>query len=246
MSGHSKWHNIQAKKGKADAARGRVFTKIGREIAVAAKMGSDPNVNSKLADAIAKAKAANMPNDNIIRSIKKAAGELSSTNYEVLTYEGYGAGGSAVIVETLTDNKNRTVGDVRHVFDKCGGAMGATGCVAFMFDRKGVLVVERTPSLTEDDMMEIAIEAGADDVATEDDAFIVYTTPSDFSAVRKALEEKNLSFLEAEVQMVPQNKVELSEEDTAKFMKMVDLLEDLDDVQEVWHNVVLPEEEDED
>ena len=246
MSGHSKWHNIQAKKGKADAARGRIFTKIGREIAVAAKMGSDPNVNSKLADAIAKAKAANMPNDNIIRSIKKAAGELSSTNYEVLTYEGYGAGGSAVIVETLTDNKNRTVGDVRHVFDKCGGAMGATGCVAFMFDRKGVLVVERTPSLTEDDMMEIAIEAGADDVATEDDAFIVYTTPSDFSAVRKALEEKNLSFLEAEVQMVPQNKVELSEEDTAKFMKMVDLLEDLDDVQEVWHNVVLPEEEDED
>ncbi len=246
MSGHSKWHNIQAKKGKADAARGRIFTKIGREIAVAAKMGSDPNVNSKLADAIAKAKAANMPNDNIIRSIKKAAGELSSTNYEVLTYEGYGAGGSAVIVETLTDNKNRTVGDVRHVFDKCGGAMGATGCVAFMFDRKGVLVVERTPNLTEDDMMEIAIEAGADDVATEDDAFIVYTTPSDFSAVRKALEEKNLSFLEAEVQMVPQNKVELSEEDTAKFMKMVDLLEDLDDVQEVWHNVVLPEEEDED
>lgn len=246
MSGHSKWHNIQAKKGKADAARGRIFTKIGREIAVAAKMGSDPNVNSKLADAIAKAKAANMPNDNIIRSIKKAAGELSSTNYEVLTYEGYGAGGSAVIVETLTDNKNRTVGDVRHVFDKCGGAMGATGCVAFMFDRKGVLVVERTPNLTEDDMMEIAIEAGADDVVTEDDAFIVYTTPSDFSAVRKALEEKNLSFLEAEVQMVPQNKVELSEEDTAKFMKMVDLLEDLDDVQEVWHNVVLPEEEDED
>ena len=246
MSGHSKWHNIQAKKGKADAARGRIFTKIGREIAVAAKMGSDPNVNSKLADAIAKAKAANMPNDNIIRSIKKAAGELSSTNYEVLTYEGYGAGGSAVIVETLTDNKNRTVGDVRHVFDKCGGAMGATGCVAFMFDRKGVLVVERTPNLTEDDMMEIAIEAGADDVATEDDAFIVYTTPSDFSAVRKALEEKNLSFLEAEVQMVPQNKVELSEDDTAKFMKMVDLLEDLDDVQEVWHNVVLPEEEDED
>ena len=138
------------------------------------------------------------------------------------------------------------MGDVRHVFDKCGGAMGATGCVAFMFDRKGVLVVERTPNLTEDDMMEIAIEAGADDVATEDDAFIVYTTPSDFSAVRKALEEKNLSFLEAEVQMVPQNKVELSEEDTAKFMKMVDLLEDLDDVQEVWHNVVLPEEEDED
>ncbi len=245
MSGHSKWHNIQAKKGKADAARGRIFTKIGREIAVAAKQGSDPNLNSKLADAIAKAKAANMPNDNIIRSIKKASGELSATNYESLTYEGYGAGGSAVIVETLTDNKNRTAGDVRHVFDKCGGAMGTTGCVGFMFDRKGVIVVERTATLTEDDMMELAIECGADDVVTEEDAFVVYTNPNDFSEVRKALEEKNLTFLEAAIQQVPQNKTELSPEDTAKFIKMVDLLEDLDDVQEVWHNVVLPEEDDE-
>ncbi|MBE7090451.1 MAG: YebC/PmpR family DNA-binding transcriptional regulator [Clostridiales bacterium] len=245
MSGHSKWHNIQAKKGKADAARGRIFTKIGREIAVAAKQGSDPNLNSKLADAIAKAKAANMPNDNIIRSIKKASGELSATNYESLTYEGYGAGGSAVIVETLTDNKNRTAGDVRHVFDKCGGAMGTTGCVGFMFDRKGVIVIERTATLTEDDMMELAIECGADDVVTEEDAFVVYTNPNDFSEVRKALEEKNLTFLEAAIQQVPQNKTELSPEDTAKFIKMVDLLEDLDDVQEVWHNVVLPEEEDE-
>ena len=246
MSGHSKWHNIQAKKGKADAARGRIFTKIGREIAVAAKLGSDPALNSKLADAIAKAKAANMPNDNIIRSIKKASGELSSTNYEVLTYEGYGVGGSAVIVETLTDNKNRTVGEVRHLFDKGGGAMGATGCVSFMFDKKGVIVVERTATLTEDAMMEMAIECGADDVVTEDDVFVVYTTPADFSEVRKALEAQNLVFLEASVQMVPQNKVELSEEDTAKFLKMIDLLEDNDDVQEVWHNVILPEEEDED
>ncbi len=245
MSGHSKWHNIQAKKGKADAARGRIFTKIGREIAVAAKQGSDPNLNSKLADAIAKAKAANMPNDNIVRSIKKASGELSATNYEALTYEGYGAGGSAVIVETLTDNKNRTAGDVRHVFDKCGGAMGTTGCVGFMFDRKGVIVIERTATLTEDDMMELAIECGADDVVTEEDAFVVYTNPNDFSEVRKALEEKNLTFLEAAIQQVPQNKTELSPEDTAKFIKMVDLLEDLDDVQEVWHNVVLPEEDDE-
>ena len=245
MSGHSKWHNIQAKKGKADAARGRIFTKIGREIAVAAKQGSDPNLNSKLADAIAKAKAANMPNDNIVRSIKKASGELSATNYESLTYEGYGAGGSAVIVETLTDNKNRTAGDVRHVFDKCGGAMGTTGCVSFMFDRKGVIVVERTATLTEDDMMELAIDCGADDVVTEEDAFVVYTNPNDFSEVRKALEEKNLTFLEAAIQQVPQNKTELSPEDTAKFIKMVDLLEDLDDVQEVWHNVVLPEEDDE-
>ncbi|MBR2616835.1 MAG: YebC/PmpR family DNA-binding transcriptional regulator, partial [Clostridia bacterium] len=221
MSGHSKWHNIQAKKGKADAARGRIFTKIGREIAVAAKQGSDPNLNSKLADAIAKAKAANMPNDNIVRSIKKASGELSATNYESLTYEGYGAGGSAVIVETLTDNKNRTAGDVRHVFDKCGGAMGTTGCVSFMFDRKGVIVVERTATLTEDDMMELAIDCGADDVITEEDAFVVYTNPNDFSEVRKALEEKNLTFLEAAIQQVPQNKTELSPEDTAKFIKMV-------------------------
>ena len=244
MSGHSKWANIKNKKAKTDAVRGRVFTKIGREIAVAAKQGSDPSTNSKLADVIAKAKAANMPNDNIMRSIKKAAGELSGVNYESLTYEGYGPGGSAIIVTTLTDNKNRTVGDVRHAFDKHGGQMGNTGCVSFTFDNKGVIVVERTVEMTEDKMMELAIEAGADDVVTEEDSFVIYTAPNDFSAVRTYLENAGVTFIEAEVSMIPQNKITLDEANLVKFNKLVDMLEDLDDVQEVYHNVDLPDDED--
>ena len=245
MSGHSKWANIKNKKAKTDAVRGRVFTKIGREIAVAAKQGSDPSTNSKLADVIAKAKAANMPNDNIMRSIKKAAGELSGVNYESLTYEGYGPGGSAIIVTTLTDNKNRTVGDVRHAFDKHGGQMGNTGCVSFTFDNKGVIVVERTVEMTEDKMMELAIEAGADDVVTEEDSFVMYTAPNDFSAVRTYLENAGVTFIEAEVSMIPQNKITLDEANLVKFNKLVDMLEDLDDVQDVYHNVELPEEDEE-
>ncbi len=245
MSGHSKWANIKNKKAKTDAVRGRVFTKIGREIAVAAKQGSDPSTNSKLADVIAKAKAANMPNDNIMRSIKKAAGELSGVNYESLTYEGYGPGGSAIIVTTLTDNKNRTVGDVRHAFDKHGGQMGNTGCVSFTFDNKGVIVVERTVEMTEDKMMELAIEAGADDVVTEEDSFVIYTAPNDFSAVRTYLENAGVTFIEAEVSMIPQNKITLDEANLVKFNKLVDMLEDLDDVQDVCHNVELPEEDEE-
>ena len=245
MSGHSKWANIKNEKAKTDAVRGRVFTKIGREIAVAAKQGSDPSTNSKLADVIAKAKAANMPNDNIMRSIKKAAGELSGVNYESLTYEGYGPGGSAIIVTTLTDNKNRTVGDVRHAFDKHGGQMGNTGCVSFTFDNKGVIVVERTVEMTEDKMMELAIEAGADDVVTEEDSFVIYTAPNDFSAVRTYLENAGVTFIEAEVSMIPQNKITLDEANLVKFNKLVDMLEDLDDVQDVYHNVELPEEDEE-
>ncbi len=245
MSGHSKWHNIQAKKGKADAARGRIFTKIGREIAVAAKQGADPNLNSKLADVIAKAKAANMPNDNIKRSIAKATGELGNVNFETLVYEGYGVGGSAVIVNTLTDNKNRTVGEVRHIFDKYGGSLGTSGSVGFMFTNQGVIVIERTPDLDEDTVMEYALEAGAEDCIAQDDAFEIRTTPSDFSQVRKYLESKNLQFLEADVMMVPNDKIELNESQQATFMKMIDALEDLDDVQEVYHNVDLPEEEEE-
>ena len=245
MSGHSKWANIKNKKAKTDAVRGRVFTKIGREIAVAAKQGSDPSTNSKLADVIAKAQAANMPNDNIMRSIKKAAGELSGVNYESLTYEGYGPGGSAIIVTTLTDNKNRTVGDVRHAFDKHGGQMGNTGCVSFTFDNKGVIVVERTVEMTEDKMMELAIEAGADDVVTEEDSFVIYTAPNDFSAVRTYLENAGVTFIEAEVSMIPQNKITLDEANLVKFNKLVDMLEDLDDVQDVYHNVELPEEDEE-
>ena len=245
MSGHSKWHNIQARKGKADAARGKIFTKIGREISVAAKGNPNPDTNSKLADAIAKAKANNMPNDNIQRCIKKAAGELGSANYETLVYEGYGVGGSALIINTLTDNKNRTAGDVRSTLSKGGGELGSTGCVTYMFDNKGLLVVERTIDLDEDTVTEYAIDAGADDIVVQDDAYEIYTTPAAFSGVRKYLEEKGLSFLEADVRMIPQSKITLSEENTEKFIKLLDKLEDLDDVQDVYHNVELPDEDEE-
>ncbi len=245
MSGHSKWANIKNKKAKTDAAKGQVFTKLGRELAVAAKGNPDPYTNSKLADAIAKAKAANMPNDNIKRSIAKAAGELNGVNYENLTYEGYGVGGSAVIVATLTDNKNRTGGDVRHIFSKYGGNMGTTGSVSYMFENKGVLVIERTVNLDEDTIMEIALEAGAEDVITMDDVYEIRTAPSDFSAVRKYFEEKNYEFLEAEVMMIPNDKVTLDEHQCETFQKMIDAFEELDDVQDVYHNVDLPEEDEE-
>ena len=248
MSGHSKWHNIQKTKGAQDAKRAAAFTKIAKELIVAVKEGgsADPAYNSRLATVITKAKAANMPNDNIMRSIKKAAGELSGVNYESLTYEGYGPGGSAIIVTTLTDNKNRTVGDVRHAFDKHGGQMGNTGCVSFTFDNKGVIVVERTVEMTEDKMMELAIEAGADDVVTEEDSFVIYTAPNDFSAVRTYLENAGVTFIEAEVSMIPQNKITLTDENVEIFLKLLDKLDELDDVQDVYHNVDLPEEEDED
>ena len=245
MSGHSKWHNIQAKKGKADAARGKIFTKLGRELAVAAKQGADPNTNSKLADVIAKAKAANMPNDNIKRSIAKATGELGSVNYENLMYEGYGVGGSAVMVSTLTDNKNRTVGDVRHIFDKYGGSLGTTGSVTFMFEYVGVIVVERTPELSEDTMMEYALESGADDCIVSDDVFEFRTSPSAFSAVRSYLEGKCIEFLEADIMYIPNDKIDLNEEQLVTFNKMLAALEDNDDVQDIYHNVNLPEEDEE-
>lgn len=245
MSGHSKWHNIQAKKGKADAARGKIFTKIGREIAVAAKQGADPSVNSKLADVIAKAKAANMPNDNIKRSIAKATGELGNVNYETLIYEGYGVGGSAVMVKTLTDNKNRTVGDVRHIFDKFGGSMGTTGSVAFMFENKGVIVVDRTVDLDEDKMMEYALDAGADDVIVSDDVYEVRTDPTAFTQVRKYLEDHGVTFEEADIMMIPNDRITLTDEQLVTFGKMLDAFEDNDDVQDVYHNVLLPETDDE-
>ena len=245
MSGHSKWANIKNKKAKTDAVKGKVFTKLGRELAVAAKGNPDPYTNSKLADVIAKAKAANMPNDNIKRSIAKAAGELNSVNYENLTYEGYGVGGSAVIVTTLTDNKNRTGGVVRHAFSKYGGNMGTTGSVSYMFENKGVIVVERTVDLDEDTMMEVALEAGAEDVITSDDVYEIRTAPSDFSAVRKYLEEKNYTFLEAEVMMIPTDKITLDEHQLETFKKMLEVFEDNDDVQEVYHNVDIPEEDEE-
>lgn len=243
MSGHSKWHNIQAKKGKTDAARANVFTKIGREIAIAVKQGGpDPASNARLRDVIAKAKANNMPNDNINRSIKKASGDLNSVNYESMTYEGYGPGGTALIVEALTDNKNRTAGDVRCAFDKFGGSLGATGCVSYMFNRKGVIVVDAS-AITEDELMMLAIEAGADDVVEEEDVFEVYTSPSEFYQVKEELEKNEVVILSASIDMIPDNYVNLDETKVNSFNKLIDRLEDLDDVQEVYHNAILPDEE---
>jgi YebC/PmpR family DNA-binding regulatory protein len=245
MSGHSKWHNIQAKKGKSDAARSNAFTKIGREIAIAVKQGGpNPDSNSRLRDVISKAKAANMPNDNIKRSIQKASGELNSVNYEECTYEGYASGGVAMIVEALTDNKTRTVNNVRHSFDKCGGAMGNSGCVSYMFDKKGVILVDGK-GLDEDDLMMMALDAGADDVVADEDVYEVTTAPQDFGAVREALEAKGLTLISAEVEMVPQNTVDVDEETARKVIKLIDMLEDDDDVQNVWHNANLPEEDEE-
>lgn len=242
MSGHSKWHNIQAKKGKTDAARGKIFTKIGREIAVCVKMGgADPNVNSKLKDIIAKAKQNNMPNDSIERSIKKASGELAGINYESITYEGYGVGGSAVIVDCLTDNKNRTAGDVRHSFDKHGGSLGSTNCVSYLFNRKGIVVVVDVEDV--DTLMLDAIEEGAVDVVEDEDAVEVITEPNQDGKMREALEKKGYTVISSETALVPDMYVDLNEEQLGKFQRMVDALEDLDDVQEVYHNVNLPDEE---
>lgn len=242
MSGHSKWHNIQAKKGKTDAARGKIFTKIGREIAVCVKAGGpDPNVNSKLKDIIAKAKQNNMPSDNIERSIKKASGELSGVNYEAITYEGYGVGGSAVIVECLTDNKNRTAGDVRHAFDKHGGSLGSTNCVSYLFKRKGIVVVTDFSDI--DTLMLDAIEEGAVDVVEDEDAVEIITEPNEDGKMREALEKKGYNVISSETALVPDMYVDLSADQEAKFQRMIDALEDLDDVQEVYHNVNLSEEE---
>ena len=243
MSGHSKWHNIQAKKGKADAARGAVFTKIGREIAIAVRDGgANPESNGKLRDVIAKAKANNVPNDNIERIIKKAAGEGGANEYEELIYEGYGPNGVAVVVETLTDNRNRTAGEMRHYFDKCGGNLGQSGSVMFMFDRKGVIVIEGE-GLEEDTVMEAALEAGAEDFSFDGDVFEITTEPNDLGTVRDALEEKGYSFLSAEVQYIPQTTTVIDDEESvAKMEKLIDMLEENDDVQEIWHNWEMPEE----
>ena len=247
MSGHSKWANIKNKKEKTDSQRGKIFTKIGREIAIAVKEGgSDPNNNSKLRDVIAKAKAANVPNDNITRSIKKAAGELGSINYEEITYEGYGPNGIAMIVDVVTDNRNRTAAEVRHLFDKSGGSMGASGCVAWMFDKRGVIVIERTSDIDEDEIMMQALEAGAEDVVPQDDVFEIYTNANDFSAVREELEKLGSGFLSAEVSMIPQTTVDASDPELAeKIERMIERFDDNDDVQQIYHNAILPEVEEE-
>ena len=238
MSGHSKWNNIKRKKEKADGAKAKVFTKIGRELAVAVKEGgsADPAANSRLRDAIAKAKAANVPNDNIDRIIKKAAGEGNNDNYENVTYEGYGPNGVAVIVDALTDNRNRTAPEVRHLLDKYGKGLGATGCVSWSFDRKGVIVMD-SEDLDEDTVMMDALEAGADDMQAADEVFEIYTDPDVFNDVVAGLEAKGYTFLEAAVHMVPQNYVKLTDEDDIKNMeKLLEFLEDNDDVQNVYHN----------
>ena len=238
MSGHSKWHNIQAKKGKADAARGKIFTKLGRELLVAVKQGGpDPAGNSKLKDVIAKCKAANMPNDTINNAIKKAVGSTDSANYEEVIYEGYGPNGVAVIVEGSTDNKNRTAADVRHAFDKSGGNLGTTGCVSYLFNKKGVIVIDKTVvNMSEDDLMLLAIDSGAEDFQTEEEIYQITTAPEDFSVVREKLETQVLEFLEAEVQMIPTTYVALDEKGESKMQRLIDMLDDLDDVTNVYHN----------
>ena len=236
MSGHSKWHNIQAKKGKADAARGKIFTKLGRELLIAVKEGGpEPAGNSKLKAVIAKCKAANMPNDTINNAIKKAS--ASNENYEEIVYEGYGPNGVAVIVNASTDNKNRTAADVRHVFDKAGGNLGTSGCVSYMFNKKGVIVIDKTKTnLSEDELMLLAIDNGAEDFNVEEECYEIITDPSDFTQVREALEAEGIEFVEAEVQMIPTTYVSLDEKASERMQRLIDNLEDLDDVMDVYHN----------
>ncbi|MEG2813691.1 MAG: YebC/PmpR family DNA-binding transcriptional regulator [Oscillospiraceae bacterium] len=237
MSGHSKWSTIKRKKGANDAARAKVFTKVGREIAVCVKeSGGDPSTNTRLKDLISKAKANNVPNDNIERIIKKAAGDGEKNSYEAATYEGYGPNGIAVIVEALTDNKNRTAGDVRHYFDKFGGNMGTMGCVSFMFEKKGVIVLEND-GLNEEKVMDDCMECGAADFDYQDEACMIYTDVDSFTSVRNALEEKGYVFASAQIEQIPSTYVTLTEEDSIlKMNRLIDALEDDDDVQEVWHN----------
>jgi YebC/PmpR family DNA-binding regulatory protein len=237
MSGHSKWSTIKRKKEKTDAQRGKIFTKIGREITVAVREGGpDPSSNSKLKDCIAKAKANNVPNDNIERVIKKAAGESGGASYEEIVYEGYGPSGVAVVVESLTDNRNRTAGEMRHYFDKYGGNLGQSGSVGFLFSRQGMLIVE-ADGVDEDTLMEAALDAGAVDFLAEDEAFEIRTEPNDVGAVRDALEARGYAFVSAGVEYIPNTYVALSGEADIKNMgRLLEMLEDNDDVQEVWHN----------
>lgn len=245
MSGHSKWATIKRKKGAIDAKRGKIFTKIGRELMVAVKEGGpDPDSNSKLRDVIAKAKANNMPNDNIQRSIKKASGEGSTNDYFEMVYEGYGPCGIAVMVETLTDNKNRTAGDLRHYFDKNGGNLGQNGCVSFMFDKKGLIVIEKADGIDEDTLMMDALESGADDFNVEDDCYEIMTSPEAFSSTRDALDEKGYTFVQAEINYIPQTTSTIDSEDDAKKMeRLIDMLEENDDVQNVYHTWEMPEDD---
>lgn len=244
MAGHSKWNNIKNRKGKEDAKRAKEFTKLGRYIMVAAKEGgSDPEYNPALKAAIEKAKAANMPNDNIERAIKKGSGELGADNYEDIVYEGYGPGGIAVFVSCLTDNRNRTASEIRHAFDKFGGNLGQSGCVSFMFDRKGILAIERNGEIDEEELMFQAIDLGAEDFNSEDDGYEIITSPEDFNEIRDSLSDKGYEFAIAELAFLPQNTTELNkEEDIKNMVKLIELLEDNDDVQDIYHNWEIPDD----
>lgn len=243
MSGHSKWNNIKRKKEKTDGQRAKIFTKLGREMAVAIKEGGpDPNSNGKLREIIAKAKANNVPNDNIDRAIKKAVADSDKSDFFEITYEGYGLGGIAVMVEALTDNRNRTAADVRHYFDKFGSGLGQSGCVSFMFEHKGVMVIE-DEDLTEEKLMDDCLEAGAEDFSYTDGAAEITTSPEDFDAVRDALMAKGYTFVSAELEYVPSTTVKLTDEESiTKMQKLLEMLEDNDDVQNVWHNWDMPDE----
>lgn len=242
MAGHSKWANTKHRKGAQDAKRGKIFTKLAKEIAVASRMGGgDADANPRLRAAIVEARTVNMPKDNIERAIKKGTGELEGVNYEEITYEGYGPGGVAMLVECMTDNRNRTVGEVRFFFSKAGGNMGETGCVSYMFDKKGSLLIEKG-ALDEEKLLELALEAGAEDVVDQDGVFQVLTAPDDFNAVRESLEKEGVSFIEAAISMVPKNTAEVADEKTAiQLMKLIDNLEDNDDVQKVYANFDIPD-----
>ena len=246
MSGHSKWANIKHKKGKADALRGKITTKISREITIAVRMGgADPTGNMKLKLALSKAKANNIPKDNIQRAIQKGAGALEGQSFEEITYEGYGPAGVAMMVSCLTDNRNRTAADVRHVFSKYGGNLGATGCVGYMFQQKGVFAVSKETGVEEDDLMMVALEAGAEDIKNEEEGFEIVTTPDAFDDVEKALADAGIEVEMAEITMIPDTMAELSAEDAERVQKMLDVLEDLDDVQDVYHNADLPDDDEE-
>ena len=242
MSGHSKWANIKFKKGKTDALRGKITTKIGREITIAVRMGgSDPTGNMKLKLALSKAKANNIPKDNIKRAIAKGEGTTEGSDYEQITYEGYGPAGVAIMVSALTDNRNRTAADVRHVLSK-GGNMGESGCVGWMFKNKGVFTVEKEGAPSEDELMEIALDAGAEDMETTDDSYVITTAPEDYDAVEKALADHNIEVAMSELSLIPDNTITVTGEDAVKVQKMLDNFEDLDDVQDVYTNADLPEE----
>ncbi|PWA10728.1 YebC/PmpR family DNA-binding transcriptional regulator [Pueribacillus theae] len=238
MAGHSKWKNIQHRKNTQDAKRGKIFMKLAREIYVAAKNGGgDPETNSALRLVIEKARTHNMPNDNIERAIQKATGGQDDTQYDEITYEGYGPGGIAVMVKVLTDNRNRSAAEVRHAFTKNGGNLGENGCVAFMFERKGLLMIDKNVEADEEEIMLQAIEAGADEVESEENGMIIYTEPDHLESVKEALEAEGIQFVTSEVTMIPQTTTTPSEEDAMKMQKLIDMLEDYDDVQDVYHNM---------